>query len=176
MQKATWIMLLSAIIFAGCSSLEVSLKPNAGFSSASSITVDCDQYDDANLQPRIEQALLRIGFDVISPSVAQTRLQYLSNSSNQLSNPSSQRIPQSSSYQSSSGFVREYKSVYLLKFTYTYDFSLLGDAITDFSASIVDLRTGEVVGTINFSGNGGSSLPDALAKNISERLSKELKQ
>jgi hypothetical protein len=166
------IVLLAAFLLAGCGSVEVTLKPDTGFTKKASITVEYGGADWGNLQPRIEQALLKVGFDVISPTVAQTRLQYQSNSTNQLSNPASQQIPASNSFQSSSQSVVQYQSVYLLKYTDSFDESLGGMVITEFAASIIDLRTGEVVGTIT---EGGEYTPSILIQNISDKLSEQLK-
>jgi hypothetical protein len=179
--KLTFIVLLAAFLFVGCAgTIDVVLKPNTNFNRSSSITVESELYDSEGLQPRIESALLKLGFNVASPSAAQRKTEYNSNSANKLSSPSSQRIPESGSFQSSMQSTTQFRSVYLLKYNYHSDYGYTswtdtGDklVITQFSASIFDLRTGEVVGTIT---EDGQLTPDDLARRISEKLSQQLTQ
>jgi uncharacterized protein YceK len=166
-----FVIAIVALALMGCGSVEVVVRPNTGFTQASSITVECDGNDWGNLQPRIEQALLKNGFDVISPAVARTKLQSESSQKNQLSNPESQRIPQSSSSESSTQVVREFRSVYLLRYRLDFDegtSSPLFYRVKNFTASIIDLRTGEVVGTIT---QDGSLTVSELANDIGNQLS-----
>ncbi|MGO9482649.1 MAG: hypothetical protein ACLP05_12830 [Candidatus Kryptoniota bacterium] len=159
-----------AIIIVGCGTYEVVVTPKTGFTQTSSITVECDVLDWRNVQPALEEALLNNGFDVISPEVAQTKLQSESSQENQLSNPESQRIPQSSFSESSTQAVREYRSVYLLKFRYNVN----GDYMpVTFAASIIDLRSGKVVATITKTNEWPLS-SNGLANDIVNELSKEL--
>ncbi len=165
-----FVVTLVTMAFIGCGTYDVVVRPDTGFSQASSITVECDVQDWGNLQPAIEQALLKNGFDVISPAVAQTKLQSERSQENQLSNPESQRIPQSSFSESSTQVVREFRSVYLLKFRYTVNGYYMP---LTFAASIVDLRNGKVVATIEKTNEWPLSSTN-LANDVINELSQEL--
>ena len=166
-----FVVTMMTLVLAACSTVEVAVKPNTEFSQASSITVECEGIDWANLQSGVEQALLRNGFDVISPAVAQTRLQHEKAQESQLSSPSKQGIQESDVSKSSTEAVREYKSVYLLKYRYANDG--MNNPI-NFAASIVDLRTGQVVAAITENRGLFSGTSAGLANDVGDKLSQAL--
>jgi len=160
----------------GCGGgLDVTMKPSAGFKRTSSVAVESDNLDNANLKSRIEKALFRNGIDVASPSFARASVQAEGNSTNRLSNSSSRIMLDSASSQSSAGYAQGNKSVYLLKFTYEFDYTFSGEVITDFSAAIVEPGTGEVVGIVSYHGKGDGIAPDELADMVGKQISQKLK-
>jgi len=177
MRKLFLFIIAEALMLAGCGGggLDMMMKPTTGFKLTSSVAVECDSYDSANLRQRIEEALFRNGVNVISPPFAQTDDQLQSDSANQLSAQSSKKKADTTSARSSTPNRRATGAEYLLKFKYNFDYTLSGKVITDFSATIVAPGTGEVVGMISYHGNGEGSLPDELANSVGKKLSQQLK-
>jgi len=158
----------------GCGGgLDMTMKPSSGFKLTSSVAVKSDNFDGANLRPKIEEALFRNGINVISPSFAQAGIQLQGDSANQLSNESSQKTADSASAHSSTP--KDRGNEYLLRFTYNFDYTLSGEVITDFSAAIVESRTGEVVGIMSYHGDGDGIAPDELASRVGKKISQQLK-
>lgn len=151
----------------------MTMKPSTGFKLASSVAVKSDNFDSANLRPKIEEALFRNGVNVISPSIVQAGIQLQGDSTNQPSNQSSRKTADSTSARSSKP--KEQGNEYLLKFTYSFDYTLSGEVVTDFSAAIVDSRTGEVVGIISYHGDADGVAPDELANSVGKKISQQLK-
>ncbi len=174
MKKLYLFIIAIGLMFDGCGGgLDMTMKPSTGFKKTSSVAVESDNFDSANLRPKIEEALFANGINVISPSIVQTGIQ--GNLTNQLSNQSSQRAADSASARSSTPNGQGNGSEYLLKFTYNFDYTFLGEVITDFSAAIVEPKTGEVVGIMSYHGNAKGTAPDELANTVGKKLSQQLK-
>ena len=149
MKKSFLLIIALGLVLDGCGGgLDMTMKPSTGFKLTSSVGVKCDNFDSANLRPKIEEALFRNGVEVISPSFAQTDIQLQGDSTGQLSNQSSQRAADTASAHSSTPKVRG--NEYLLRFTYSFDYTLSGEVITDFNAAVVEPGTGEVVGVMSY--------------------------
>jgi hypothetical protein len=174
MKKSFLFIIAVGLVLGGCGGgLDITMKPATGFKLTSSVLVKCDNFDGLNLRPQIEEALYRNGVNVVSPSFAPAGNQLQSDSSNRLSNQFSQREADSASAHSSALNVRGHE--YLLEFTYNFDYTLLGEVITDFSAAIVEPGTGEVVGVMSYHIGSDGTAPDKLANSVGKKLSQELK-
>ncbi|MGO9481954.1 MAG: hypothetical protein ACLP05_09270 [Candidatus Kryptoniota bacterium] len=158
----------------GCGGgLDMTMKPSTGFKRTSSVTVKSDNFDSANLRPKIEYALFKNGINIVSPSFEQTGGQDQGDSPNQLSSLSQQRTTDSALAHSANGQGKG--AVYLLKFTYNFDYTFSGEVITDFSAAVLEPGTGDVVGIISYHGGGHGTAPDELANTVGKKLSQQLK-
>jgi len=167
-------IIAASLMLHGCGGgLNMTMKPKNGFKLTSSVTVKSDNTDGANLRAKIEEALFRNGINVISPSFAQTGNQLQSDSTGKLPNQSTERMADSASAKSSTQNGRG--NEYLLEFTYDFDYALSGEVITDFSAAIVELKTGEVVGIMSYHDKGDGIAPDELANSVGKKISQQLK-
>ena len=169
-------MIAVGLVLEGCGGgLDVTVRPKTGLKRTSSVTVESGNFDSANLKFKIEKALFKNGVDVESPSFAGTNAGTESASTAQLSNPSSQTISDSATSHSATGNGQSKKFVYLLKFTYDFDYTFSGEVITDFSAAVVEPETGEVVGIMGYHDKGGGATADELADIVGKKLSQQLK-
>ncbi len=174
MKKSILFMIGIGLMVDGCGGgLNMTMKPSTGFKLTSSVAVKCDSFDSADLRQKIEKALFRNGVNVISPSFAQTGIQLQADSTNRSSNQPSQRTADSASAHSSAPKGRG--NEYLLEFTYSFDYTLSGEVITDFNAAVVEPGTGEVVGIMSDHTGSDGTTPDELANTIGKKLSQQLK-
>ncbi len=177
MRKLFLFVIVEGLMLAGCGSggLDIVMKPVTGFKLTSSVAVECEGFDSANLRQKIEEALFKNGVNVLSTPFAQTAVQLQSDSANQPSAQASKKTADTASARSSTPNRRANGEKYLLKFKYNYNYTLSGKVITDYSATIIALGTGEIVGMISYHGNGKGTLPEELANSVGKKLSQQLK-
>jgi len=151
----TIILLLTA-----CGTVSVAVKPNTSFSKKGTITVVVERSDPLGVQGKLEHLLLERGFEIVSQAVAEEKVKLQSESEGGLLARGSASsgdyvagaISKSRSEQALSK-VRELKSTYIIRFKYQSYWDVFYWAFTTFNATVVDLRTGEVVASVNFSGD-----------------------
>ena len=157
------------ILLSGCGTVNVALKPNTEFSKNSTITIIVNGHDRIGVQGSLEHLFLERGFEVVSEAVARRELKFQSESDSALLAQSGQSkagvISKSSSNQVLSS-VKTVKSVYILRTSYNAYYDVFYWAFTSFNATVVDLSTGKVVGSVRFSGDRsvGSVLEDFANK------------
>ena len=78
----------------------------------------------------------------------------------------------SSSTHNEMTFTKEFNSIYLMDVDYTYYYDLIYYAYTNFTATITDLRTGEIIMTANFRGDKSCR---AVLRELVENLNKVIK-
>ena len=172
--KLFFCMIAAGLMLHGCGGgIDMAMKPSTGFKLTSSMAVRSDNFDGMNLRPKIEEALFRNGIDIISPSFARTGIHLQGDSANQLSNQSLNQTTDNASAHSPT--INEQGNKYLLEFTYNFNYTLSGEMIRDFSAAIVELKTGEVVGIMSYHDKGDGVLPDELAGSVGKKISQQLK-
>jgi len=174
MKKLFLFAIALGLMLNGCGGgLDVTMKPNTGFKRTSSVKVESDDFDGANLQPKIERALFKNGVEVRSPLLTRMGIQPQHEFVEQLASSSPRMIPDSASAGSSTLNGGKEGSEYLLEFTYSFNNSNSGDLITEFSATVVEAASGEIVGIINY--HGGGTTADDLAESVGKKLGQELK-
>ena len=165
--KNITIIFFSALILIGCGSVKVMVKPNTNFSGNSTITISAAR-DPIAVQGKLEHLFLSRGYEVVSEIVARDRIKYQDNIENKITSPN-QTIPEKSSAEASLERVKEFKSAYVLKFKYSAYWDVFYYSFEEFSASIVDLSTGEIVTTVLFSGDRSV---DSVLEELVEKISK----
>lgn len=112
------------------------------------------------MQGKLEHLLLERGFEVVSQAVAEEKVKLQSEAEGGVLAKSQSGqgqyaggvIGKSRSEQALST-VRELKSTYILRFKYHSYWDVFYWAFTTYNATVVDLRTGEVVASADFSGD-----------------------
>lgn len=149
---------LSIFVFTSCAGpVRVSVRPDTHFTTKSTITVVSSGQDPMGVQGRLENLLMSHGFEVVSEAVARDRLQYEDvGKSDSLGN---------SALSASVQRIKEIKAEYILKYSYSCraDFPS-GTVFSSFNASVVDLASGRIVATADFSQGefGGKTITGVL--------------
>jgi hypothetical protein len=156
-------LILSFAILVSCGSANVYVKPNTSFNRQMSLTITGTNNDDAGLIGELQNGLITNGFNVISENVAREGI-----------NISEKGQLNKNNFDINSQLYRsiELKSVYALNPKYRYNITEIGMRISNFQAELVDLFTGEVVMTINFS---GSRTKSGVVKSVIDEINKQLK-
>ena len=150
------VLTLSVFLIFGCAltgTVFVSVKPNTSFTPKSTITVVCQHYswgryhDPLKVQGRLERLLMSRGYEVVSSAVASDKIKY---------EDKIRRNDNGREAEASLERVREFRSIYVLRFD--YDSYALKECFEHFTASVVDLRTGEVVASADYSPHTGDPM------------------
>jgi len=140
------VLPLSVFLMFGCAStgiVSVSVKPNTSFTPKSTITVVYKgNYDPLKVQGRLERLLMSRGYEVVSSAVANDKIKY----EDKIRSKDSGESEAEASLQR----VQEFHSIYILQFDYNH-FWTKDDCFEYFTASIIDLKTGEVAASADFS-------------------------
>jgi len=150
------IFIFLVVLTLGCAGpLNFSVRPDTSFKRHSTITITSGGYDPLGVQGQMEHLLVSRGFEVISEAVAHDKLKY------------KDKITSDTRGQSEAE-----ASLERLRFSYGYraDFPH-GNVFTDFTASIVDLETGKVEVTADFSqGQFGSKSVSSVLREFADKL------
>ncbi|MBU0568129.1 hypothetical protein KKC52_08800 [bacterium] len=158
--KKLVLLVLLLFVLVSCGTVNVAIKPNTTFTKQGTITVVVESTDPIGVQGNLEHLLLEKGFEVVSQVVAEEKVKLQSESEGGVlakgkSNEDQYTavvVGKSLSEQAVSR-IRELKSTYILRFKYHSYWDVFYWAFTTFNATVVDLRTGEVVASVNFSGD-----------------------
>jgi hypothetical protein len=106
-------------------------------------------YDPQNVKGRLEHLFLSRGFNVVSESVAKDRIEYEEQISDTIN---------TQTIQGSIGRVKRMRSEYVLEFSYSTrpDFPNVW-VFSSFSATVINLDTGKIIASANFSQGGFTS-------------------
>lgn len=146
--------------FVACGTVSVAVKPNTTFTKQATVTVTVETNDPIGVQGKLEHLLLERGFEIVSQAVAEEKIRLqseaeggvLAKGGTGVGQQATGVIGKTRSEQALSR-VRQLKSTYILRFRYHSYWDLFYWAFTTFNATVVDLRTGEVVASVNFSGD-----------------------
>lgn len=167
--KVKIISILTIISFTlqifGCAgAVNVTVKPDTYFSTNSTITVVSNGYDPLGVQGKIEHLLMNHGFEVVSEAVASDKIRYEDKIKNSTSGQSEA--------EASLERVKEVRSAFILQFTYSYRADIPhGNVFNNFAASIVDLDSGKIVVSADFSqGDFGSKSVSSVLEEFVTKL------
>jgi len=160
MKKKALPLITCLLLLTGCGTVNVAMKPHTAFTKNSTITIVVQNTDQLGVQGKIEHLLLERGFEVLSEAVTQDKVKLQSESETGIAAKSMKEsgesaaavIGKSRSEQSLSR-VTEIKSSYILRFRYHAYYDVFYWAFTTFNATVVNLASGEVVASVNFSGD-----------------------
>lgn len=134
------VAVLLASILTSCGSMRVYINHDSTYSRKNPITIINPSSDATGTQGELQYLLQSNGYKLISPMVATKSLNYDSQS-------------EYDSYHGEVTKTTTYKTVYVLEYDYSYYYDLSWYSYTTFSATITDLRTGEIIMTANFRGD-----------------------
>lgn len=158
--RALLMISVLLLLLSACGTVSVALKPDTSFTKKGTITVVAENQDTIGIQGKLEHLLLERGFEVVSQAVAEEKIKLQSEAESALlakgvsnSNEYDAKVIEKSRSEQSLSRVRELKSAYILRFRCSYYYDLFYYAFRTFNATVVDLRTGKVVASANFSGD-----------------------
>ncbi len=158
-------MTLFTLLMFGCAgTINVLVKPDTSFTPKSTITVVSSGYDPLGVQGKIEHLLLSRGFEVVSEAVASDKVRYQDKiKSDALGQSEAEAYLER---------VQEVRSTYILRFRYSYRADIPhGNVFRNFTASVVNLNTGKVVVSADFSqGDFGSKSVSSVLEEFVNKL------
>ena len=137
-------VILLIFLFTGCAStVHVSSKADTIYPPHCTIAVSCDSDDFLSIRQQAEYLLVSKGFTVVSEKVARIKSN-MQNRKGTIVESEEGTFPKRS---------KEMRSIYILHFSYDYYTvnSYRAYSIKTFSASLVDLKNGNVVASADFS-------------------------
>ena len=138
------IVVLLIFLFLGCTNtVHVSSQADTIYPSHSTIAVSCDSDDTLGIQQQLEYLLVSKGFNVVPERVARIKFD-MQNGENTIVESEEGTSPKRS---------KKMRSIYILHFSYEFYTvrSYRAYFIKKFSASLVDLKNGDVVASADFS-------------------------
>lgn len=146
------IVVLLIFLFPGCTStVHVSSKADAIYPPHRSIAVSCDSDDPLSIRQTLEHLLISKGFNVVLERVARTKAN-MQNGKHSIVESEEKTFRERS---------KEMHSIYILHFSYEYyaATSYRDYYFKIFSASLVDLKDGNVVASADFSQSSFGTKP-----------------
>ncbi|MDR3286598.1 MAG: hypothetical protein LBT27_04070 [Prevotellaceae bacterium] len=146
-KKNIFVLILSSTIFfvlSSCGTMKVHVNKDNTYSRTNPITINRYSDDETGSLGELQFLLQSNGYRLMSYHAAKQALNF-----------DSQR--QSGTYHGEITNTTTVKSVYVLDFTYSYYYEMYLSyyKYSSFSASITDLRTGEIIMTATFRGKKG---------------------
>ena len=138
------IVVLLIFLFPGCtSSVHVSSKADTIYPPHRTIAVSCNNDDHLSIRQKLEHLLVSKGFNVLPERTARIKAN-MQNGKHTIVESEKGTIPERS---------KEMRSIYILHFSYEYytAMSYRDYYFKTFSASLVDLKDGNVVASADFS-------------------------
>jgi len=157
--KTKVLFFLSILLFSSCGSVRVYINEDNTYSRKNPITINLSENDASGTLGELQFLLKSNGYKLMSYGTAKKAL-----------NLDSQYG--SSSTHNEMTFTKEFNSIYLMDVDYTYYYDLIYYAYTNFTATITDLRTGEIIMTANFRGDKSCR---AVLRELVENLNKVIK-
>lgn len=148
MKTISIIVVLVMFLFLDCARFKFSTKSDTAFSRNCTITVVCNDDDALGIQKDLEDLLSSKGFNVVTETLARIKVSMQDRYKNKSLGESKAGT--------SSERLKEPTSVYCLRFSYKFYYLTVYQyyIFTNFTAKVVDLDTGEVVATADFSQSG----------------------
>lgn len=128
------------LVFTSCGTMNVFVNPDSTYSKKNPITINQSSDDASGTIGELQFLLQSNGYKLMSYGAAKKALN-LDTESN------------SESFHGEITNTVSFKSVYVIDLNYTYYYDMLYYAYRSFSATITDLKTGEIVMTANFRGD-----------------------
>lgn len=138
--KAKFLLLFSTLLLLSCGSVHVFVNEEHTYSRKNPITINLSSDDASGTLGELQYLLKSNGYKLMSYGSAKKAL----NLDSQYNN---------SSTHNEITYTKEFNSIYLMDIDYSYYDDLFYFAYTNFSATITDLRTGEIIMTANFRGD-----------------------
>ncbi len=139
MIRLIFIMSISLIFFS-CGTMNVFVNPDSTYSKKNPITINQSSDDASGTLGELQFLLQSNGYKLMSYGAAKKAI----------------NLDTESKTESFHGEVTntvDFNSVYVIDLNYTYYYDMLYYAYRSFSATITDLKTGEIVMTANFRGD-----------------------
>ena len=142
-----------SVMFSSCGSMQVYVNHDAKYSKKNPITINQSSDDQSGTLGELQFLLQSNGYKLMSYGAAKKALNLDSQS-------------QSGAYHGEITNTTSFNSVYVMDLNYTYYYDMFYYAYRSFSATITDLKTGEIVMTANFRGDRGvrSVLQELVSK------------
>ncbi|MBQ2779327.1 MAG: hypothetical protein IJF46_06100 [Bacteroidaceae bacterium] len=139
MKKTLTLLMLSTLLIS-CGSVKVHVNNDHTYSRKTPITINKAFNDDSDALGELQYLLQSNGYKLMSYGSAKKAFNLDSN------------YGQSHEH-SEITYTHEFNSLYILDLDYDYYFDLFYYAFTRFSATITDLRSGEIIMTAHFRGD-----------------------
>jgi len=137
--RLTFIMGILAV-FTSCGTMNVFVNPDSTYSKKNPITINQSSDDASGTLGELQFLLQSNGYKLMSYGAAKKALNLDTESNDQ-------------SFHGEITNTVSFNSVYVIDLNYTYYYDMLYYAYRSFSATITDLKTGEIVMTANFRGD-----------------------
>ena len=128
------------LIFSSCGTMNVFVNTDSTYSKKNPITINQSSDDPSGTLGELQFLLQSNGYKLMSYGVAKKALNLDTESKNE-------------SFHGEITNTVSFNSVYVVDLNYTYYYDMLYYAYRSFSATITDLKTGEIVMTANFRGD-----------------------
>ncbi|GHT02399.1 hypothetical protein AGMMS49525_05820 [Bacteroidia bacterium] len=130
----------SIVVLSSCGSMRVYVNQDATYSRKNPITINQSSDDNSGTLGELQFLLQSNGYKLMSYGAAKKALNLDSQS-------------ESGSYHGEITNTTTFNSVYVMDINYSYYYDVFYWAYTSFSATITDLKTGEIIMTANFRGD-----------------------
>ena len=158
--KTKLLLLFSTLLFlSSCGSMRVFVNEEHTYSRKNPITINLSTDDETGTLGELQFLLKSNGYKLMSYGSAKKAL-----------NLDSQY--QNSSTHNEITYSKEFNSIYLMDIDYSYYYDVFYYAYRSFTATITDLRSGEIIMTANFRGDKGCR---AVLKEFVDKLNKIIK-
>ena len=140
MKKLILSAVMTMLLLSSCGSMRVYVNTDTTYSRKNPITINKAVDDETGTLGELQFLLQSNGYKLMSYGAAKKALNLDSETQDQ-------------TYHSEITKSTTFNSVYVLDMNYSYYFDLFYWAYTNFSATITDLATGEIIMTANFRGD-----------------------
>lgn len=139
MKKLFFIYYLLGVLLSSCGTMNVYVNTESTYSRENPITINLSKDDETGTLGELRFLLQSNGYKIMSYSAAKKSLNIddVSNTRTELTNTVA------------------FNSIYVLDLDYTYYYDVFYFAYRNFSATITNMRTGEIIMTANFRGDKG---------------------
>lgn len=147
-------------LLVGCGAVNVTVKPQTTFTKGATITVEADSADRLGVHEKLGRLLSERGFEMVSGAVTREKVQLQSEadagaaakSTTTHGDAAAAFVGESRSQQSPDKGT-EVKPSYILRFRYHAYHDVFYWSFTSLNATIANSTTGEVVASVDFSGD-----------------------
>lgn len=142
MKTRLFLLVSVLLLLSSCGSVRVFVNEEHAYSRKNPITINLLSNDESGTLGELQFLLKSNGYKLMSYASAKKALNLDSEYNN-------------SSTHHEITYTKEYNSIYLMDIDYTYYYDVFYYAYRSFSATITDLRTGEIIMTAHFRGDRG---------------------
>ncbi len=155
MYKNIFILIILSFVFTACGTMKVYVNPNSSYSKKNPITINQANDDKSGTLGELQYLLQSNGYKLMSYAAAKKSFNLDTD-------------VQNNSIRSEITNNTTFKSIYVLNLDYSYYWDMFYFSYTNFSATITDLESGEIVMTANFRGDRScSSVLEEFVKKMS---------